>query len=106
MKWIWKAFAFTFIRRFYPKRFRLDFFFCQYVCSLGIEPTTFELLTQCSTTEPQECSEQKQNVLEKKIIKAFKEKVSKIGLMASILSNLKEGKNGGCDDLIPELFII
>ncbi len=29
-------------------------FFCQYVCSLGIEPTTFTLLTQCSTTEPQE----------------------------------------------------
>ncbi len=28
--------------------------FCQYVCSLGIEPTTFTLLTQCSTTEPQE----------------------------------------------------
>ncbi len=28
-------------------------FFCQYVCSLGIEPTTFELLMQCST-EPQE----------------------------------------------------
>ncbi len=28
--------------------------FCQYVCSLGIEPTTFALLTQCSTTEPQE----------------------------------------------------
>ncbi len=27
--------------------------FCQYVCSLGIEPTTFALLTQCSTTEPQ-----------------------------------------------------
>ncbi len=25
----------------------------QYVCSLGIEPTTFALLTQCSTTEPQ-----------------------------------------------------
>ncbi len=23
-------------------------------CSLGIEPTTFALLTQCSTTEPQE----------------------------------------------------
>ncbi len=31
-------------------------FFCQYVCSLGIEPTTFTLLTQCSTTEPQELS--------------------------------------------------
>ncbi len=27
--------------------------FCQYVCSLGIEPTTFALLTQCSTIEPQ-----------------------------------------------------
>ncbi len=25
-----------------------------YVCSLGIEPMTFELLTQCSTTEPRE----------------------------------------------------
>ncbi len=24
------------------------------VCSQGIEPTTFALLTQCSTTEPQE----------------------------------------------------
>ncbi len=23
-------------------------FYCQYVCSLGIEPTTFVLLTQCS----------------------------------------------------------
>ncbi len=29
-------------------------YFCQYVCSLGIEPTTFALLRQCSTTEPQE----------------------------------------------------
>ncbi len=28
-------------------------FFCQYVF-LGFEPTTFTLLTQCSTTEPQE----------------------------------------------------
>ncbi len=46
--------------------FRLYFFFCcQYVCSLGIEPTTFARLTQSSTTEPQERSEQKQNVLEK-----------------------------------------
>ncbi len=26
----------------------------QYVCSLEIEPTAFALLTQCSTTEPQE----------------------------------------------------
>ncbi len=26
--------------------------YCQYMCSLGIEPTTFALLTQCSTTEP------------------------------------------------------
>ncbi len=29
-------------------------FFCQYMSSLGIEPTTFALLAQCSTTEPQE----------------------------------------------------
>ncbi len=28
--------------------------FCQYVCSLGIEPTTFALLMQCSTTDPQD----------------------------------------------------
>ncbi len=28
--------------------FRL-YIFCQYMCSLGIEPTTFALLTQCST---------------------------------------------------------
>ncbi len=28
--------------------------FFLYVCSLGIEPTTFALLRQCSTTEPQE----------------------------------------------------
>ncbi len=46
-------------RRFYPKRLTVHsgytfFFFCEYMCSLGIEPTTFALLTQCSTTEPQE----------------------------------------------------
>ncbi len=29
------------------------YIFCQYMCSLGIEPTTFALPTQCSTTEPQ-----------------------------------------------------
>ncbi len=39
---------------FYPKRFRL-YTFCQYVCSLGIKPTTFTLLMQCSTTEPLVC---------------------------------------------------
>ncbi len=33
--------------------FRL-YIYCQHVCSLGIEPSTFALLTQCSTTEPQE----------------------------------------------------
>ncbi len=33
--------------------FRL-YIFCQFACSLGIEPTTFVLLTQCSTTEPHE----------------------------------------------------
>ncbi len=34
--------------------FGLYISFCQYMCFLGIEPTTFALLTQCSTTEPQE----------------------------------------------------
>ncbi len=29
-------------------------YFCQYMCSLGIEPITFALLKQCSTIEPQE----------------------------------------------------
>ncbi len=33
--------------------FRL-YIFCQYMSSLGIEPTAFALLMQCSTTEPQE----------------------------------------------------
>ncbi len=33
--------------------FRL-YMFCQRVCSLGIEPTTFALLTQCPNPEPQE----------------------------------------------------
>ncbi len=49
--------TFTFIRCFLSKAtytaFRL-YIFCQYVCSLGIEPTTFALLTQCTTTEPRE----------------------------------------------------
>ncbi len=46
----------TFSRRFYPKRLTVHSgytFFCQYVCSLGIEPTTFALLTQCYTTGTQ-----------------------------------------------------
>ncbi len=38
---------------FIQSDFRL-YLYCQYVCSLGTEPTTFALLTQCSTTEPQE----------------------------------------------------
>ncbi len=39
----------------YTFRFRLYIFFVSmYVSSLGIEPTTFALLTQCSTTEPLE----------------------------------------------------
>ncbi len=46
-----------FSRCFYPKRLTVLsgytlFLFGQYMCSLGIEPTTFALLTQCSTTEP------------------------------------------------------
>ncbi len=54
---LFKCFTFSFIRRFYPKRLTVHSgytCFCQYMCSLGLEPTTFALLTQCSTTEPQE----------------------------------------------------
>ncbi len=44
-------YIYAFSRRFYPKRLTVHSgytFFCQYVCSLGIEPTTFALLTQSS----------------------------------------------------------
>ncbi len=44
-------YIYAFSRRFYPKRLTVHSgytFFCQYVCSLGIEPTTFALLMQCS----------------------------------------------------------
>ncbi len=50
-------YIYAFSRRFYPKRLTVNSgytCFCQYMCFLGIEPTTFALLTQCSTTEPQE----------------------------------------------------
>ncbi len=43
----------AFIQSELKSTFRL-YIYCQYVWSLGIEPTTFALLTQCSTTEPQE----------------------------------------------------
>ncbi len=33
------------------------YMFCQHVCPLGIEPMTFALLAQCSTTETQEHQE-------------------------------------------------
>ncbi len=44
-------YIYAFSRRFYPKRLTVHSgytYFCQYMCSLGIEPTTFALLTQCS----------------------------------------------------------
>ncbi len=47
---IFKHLAHAFIQR---DLFRLYIYY-QYMCSLGIEPTTFALLTQCTTTEPQE----------------------------------------------------
>ncbi len=50
-------YIYAFSRPFYPKRLTVHSgytFYCQYMCSLGIEPTTFALLTQCSTTEPEE----------------------------------------------------
>ncbi len=55
--YIFDLFIYAFIRRFYPKRLTIAFrlyIFYQFVCFLGIEPTTFALLRQCSTTEPQE----------------------------------------------------
>ncbi len=50
-------YIYAFSRWFYPKRLTVNSvynFICPYVCSLGIDPQTFVLLTQCSTTEPQE----------------------------------------------------
>ncbi len=46
----------VFSRCFYPKRLTVHSGYTCFVsmCSLGIEPTTFALLTQCSTTEPRE----------------------------------------------------
>ncbi len=50
----------AFSRHFYPKKLTVHFYTCRLyicivsMCSLGIEPTTFALLMQCSTTEPLE----------------------------------------------------
>ncbi len=44
-------YIYAFSRHFYPKRLTVHSgynLFCPYMCSLGIEPTTFALLTQCS----------------------------------------------------------
>ncbi len=59
-QYIWmKSIVFSFMHladRFYPAIhiFSGYTYFCQYMCSLKIEPTTFALLTQSYTTEPQE----------------------------------------------------
>ncbi len=47
---------YAFSRRFYPKRLTVYSGYTLFIsmCSLGIEPTTFALLMQCSTAEPQE----------------------------------------------------
>ncbi len=49
-------YIYAFSRRFYPKRLTVHsgYTFFLYVCSLGIEPTTFAVLMQYTTTEPQE----------------------------------------------------
>ncbi len=51
-------YVYVFSKYFYPKQLPIAIFmlymFYQYVCSLGIEPTTFCAITQCSTIEPQE----------------------------------------------------
>ncbi len=53
----YNIYIYAYSRRFYSKQLfciQVIHLYCQYVCSLGIEPTTFALLAQCSTTEPQE----------------------------------------------------
>ncbi len=52
------VYIYAFSRRFLQS-IQAIHLYCQYMCSLGIEPTTFALLTQCSTTEPREhaCTE-------------------------------------------------
>ncbi len=54
---VFYIYIYAFSRHFYPKRLTMYSrciaysgytFFCQYMCSLGIKPTTFALLTQCS----------------------------------------------------------
>ncbi len=49
-------YMYTFSRCFYPKWLTVHSGYTCFIsmCSLGIEPMTFVLLTQCSTTEPQE----------------------------------------------------
>ncbi len=53
----------TFSRRFYPKRLTVHsgytFFFISMCVPLELNPQPFALLTQCSTTEPQEHNQQK-----------------------------------------------
>ncbi len=55
---VFYIYIYAFSRRFYPKRLTVHsgykHFFYQYVCSLELNPQPFALLTQCSTTEPQE----------------------------------------------------
>ncbi len=48
-------YMYAFIRHFYPKRLAFRLYIFLSVCVFpGIEPTTFALLTQCSTPEPKE----------------------------------------------------
>ncbi len=55
-RFVYNIYINAFSRRFYPKRLTVHsgYTFIVSMCSLGIEPTTFALQTQCSTTEPQE----------------------------------------------------
>ncbi len=54
---VFYIYIYAFSRRFNPKRLTIQaihIFVSTWMYSLGIKPTTFALLTQCSTTEPQE----------------------------------------------------
>ncbi len=71
-------YIYAFSRCFYPKRLiQVIHLYCQYMCFLGIEPTTFALLTQCSTTEPQEqtCQIYTHNAYEQMIFTLFNQTI-------------------------------
>ncbi len=44
------------------------------MCSLGIEPTTFAMLTQCSTTEPQDIKVEQKHISKETTINIYNDR--------------------------------